>query len=152
MFYSESDKANCKKMLIKRLLCALAILLIPQIPAFILMYTSRSLVLSSFLSCLGIAGMLFYWGFCLSPVIAYLRYLNEILGGRNHEFTARLIEKGDEAQRDGVKTVALSFVDEGGDERLCYIDEIMLPKCTLTPGENYAITVHGQSILSLNLL
>ncbi len=148
MLYSENDRTLCKKMLTKRLLCALACLLVPQIPAFVLMYTGRSLVLSSVLSCAGIAGCVFYWGFNLSPVISYLKYLNEILSGRNHEFSARLLSRGDEAQRDGVKTVALSFMDEGGDERLCYIDEIKLPACSLNIGETYKITVHGQSVLS----
>ena len=150
MLYSENDKALVKKQLTRGLLITLLLTLIPSIPSIILVYTARIRWLSIVFSILGGAAAIFYFGMYVQPIISYLRYLNEIFGGRNHEFTGELTEIAQDSVREGVPCKTLFFADDAGDmQRLCYYDQIKYEKGCVTVGGRYHVTVHGQSIIAI---
>ena len=150
MLYSEADRSLVKAQLIRRLIVVVLLALIPSIPAVVLVYTARIRWLSMLLSMLGGAAAIFYYGMYTQPVIAYLRYLNEIIGGRSHEFTGELTEIAQDSVREGVPCKSLLFCDDAGDaQRLCYYDEVKYQKGCVTMGSRYRVTVHGQSIIAI---
>lgn len=150
MLYTEADKTSVKKQLLHRILITCVLALIPNIPSIVLLYTARIQWLSMTLSIIGGALAVFYWGLYVQPVIAYLRYLNEVTGGRNHEFTGALTEIAQDSVREGVPCKTLFFCDDAGDaQRLCYLDVIKHTEGMLCVGSRYRITVHGQSILAI---
>ena len=150
MLYTEADKTAVKKQLLRRIVITCVLALIPNIPSIILLYTARIQWLSMTLSIIGGALAVFYWGLYVQPVIAYLRYLNEVIGGRNHEFTGALTEIAQDSVREGVPCKTLFFCDDAGDaQRLCYLDHIKHTEGMLCVGSRYRITVHGQSILAI---
>ena len=116
----------------------------------VLLYTARIRWLSMGFSIFGAALAVFYWGLFVQPVIAYLRYLYEIIGGRSHKFTGELTEIAQDSVREGVPCKTLFFCDDAGDaQRLCYLDQLKHTEGSLTVGTRYRVTVHGQSILAL---
>ena len=147
MLYSEADRSLVKSQLIRRLAVVLLLALVPSIPAIVLVYTARIRWLSMLLSMLGGAAAIFYYGMCVQPVIAYLRYLNEIIGGRNHVFTGELTEIAQDSVREGVPCKTLFFRDE---QRLCYYDEVKYTKGFVKVGGRYRVMVHGQSIIEIS--
>ena len=151
MLYTEADKTSVKKQLLRRLAVTCVLALIPNIPSIVLLYTARIRWLSMLLSMLGGAAAIFYYGMYTQPVIAYLRYLNEIIGGRSHEFTGELTEIAQDSVREGVPCKSLLFCDDAGDaQRLCYYDEVKYQKGCVTMGSRYRVTVHGQSIIAIS--
>ena len=150
MLYTEADKTSVKKQLLRRIAVTCVLALIPNIPSIVLLYTARIRWLSMGFSIFGAALAVFYWGLFVQPVIAYLRYLNEIIGGRSHVFTGELTEIAQDSVREGVPCKTLFFCDDAGDaQRLCYLDQIKHTEGSLTVGTRYRVTVHGQSILAL---
>ena len=151
MLYSENDKALVKSQLLRRLIIVLLLALVPSIPAVILVYTARIRWLSAALSILGGAAAIFYFGLYAQPVISYLRYLHEVIGGRNHVFTGELTEIAQDSVREGVPCKSLFFRDDSGDEqRLCYYDQIKYTEGCVAVGGRYRVTVHGQSIIAIS--
>lgn len=151
MLYSAADKESIKKQLLRRLGLLLLLALIPAIPAVVLVYTARIQWLSAALGILGGSAAIFYWGLYVQPVISYLRYLHEIIGGRSHEFTGELTEIAQDSVREGVPCKTLFFRDDAGDEqRLCYYDQVKYSDGCIAVGSRYRITVHGQSIIAIS--
>ena len=146
--YQESDVKLTGKVLLRRLLIALGILVVPNIPAFVLVYTARNMVLSFLLSFLGFAAMIFFWGFYISPVIAYYRFVRDMNEGRSHEFTGRLMRYESDSLREGIPCKTMYF-EENEQERLCYFDLYKYPQQDFEEGKLYSVTVHGQSILAM---
>lgn len=150
MLYSPDDIARIQKQIWRRIAVLAVLFILPNIGAFAVMTTVRIQWLSVALSLLGAAAAIFYWGLCISPLMAYKRFLREVLTGRNHEFTGELKAVEQDSVREGVLCKALVFADDAGDEeRLCYFDVQKYPKDGLNCGERFKITVHGQSILEL---
>ena len=102
MLYSQTDKDTAKKQLTRRLIVLALLALIPNIPAVVLLLTVRIQWLSAALSILGGAAAIFCWGMFCQPIVAYLRYLHEVIGGRSHEFTGELTEIAQDSVREGV--------------------------------------------------
>ena len=149
MLYTKDDLKKSQAALQRKILVLALIALIPQIPAAILMYTARIEWLTIFLSLLGIFGALFYWGLWCAPTNAYRRFVRDILDGRSHEFSGTLARQAQESVRESVPCRTLYFVDDkDGQERLCYLD--VKKDSPLSEGGRYAVTVHGQAIVSLH--
>ena len=150
MLYTETDRSLIKKQLLRGLIVTALLALVPSIPAIVLVYTARILWLSTALSILGAALAIFYYGMYVQPVVSYLIYLNEILGGRSHEFVGELTEIAQDSVREGVPCKSLFFRDDAGDEqRLCYFDQVKYKKDCVAVGSRYHVTVHGQSIIAI---
>ena len=99
---------------------------------------------------LGCAMAIFYWGLSVYPVLAYLRYLREIVDGRTHAFTGELTEIAQDSVREGVRCKTLFFTDDAGDDqRLCYYDLNKYPQEGCSVNRRYTVTVHGQSIVAI---
>lgn len=148
--YTEKDIKNIRTQLIRRIVATIVIALIPNVIAGVIMYTVRIKGLSIGLGMLGGAAAIFYWGLYGHPVYAYLRYLREVVGGRTHEFTGKLTEIAQDSVREGVPCKTLFFCDDAGDEqRLCYYDLNKYPTEGCQVERRYAVTVHGQAIVSI---
>ena len=87
--------------------------------------------------------------FCY-PVYAYLRYAREVVTGRNHEFRGTLTTIAEDSVREGVPCKTLYFHDEAADdEKLCYFDLSKYPREGFPTGQRFVVSVHGQSIVSM---
>lgn len=150
MLYSQTDIKTTAQQLVRRIVCAVLLAIIPNIAAGVIMATVRIQGLSILLGCLGGALAIFYWGLFVSPVIAYLRYVREVVPGRSHQFHGTLRSIAQDSVRDGVPCKTLYFYDEeADDEKLCYYDLIKYPKEGFAEGNRFAVTVHGQSIVAM---
>lgn len=150
MLYSEADKKATKAQLTRRILMMVFLAILPNIAAAVIMYTVRIQWLSLLLGCLGGALAIFYWGLCCYPVYAYLRYVRDILEGRNHVFSGTLKAMAQDSVREGVPCKTMYFADDAGDEeRLCYFDLQKYPQQGFAQGQRYVVSVHGQAIISM---
>lgn len=148
MLYSQADMKETSSQLMRRIAVAAAIAIIPNIIAGVIMYTVRLQWLTILLAFLGVGAAIFYWGLCCTPITSYLRFLREILDGRNHEFHATLNVIEQDSVREGVRCKTMLFADDAGDDqRLCYFDVQKYPEGGFELQQRYVVGVHGQSII-----
>ncbi|MGI5885607.1 MAG: hypothetical protein ACOX83_11705 [Candidatus Spyradocola sp.] len=152
MLYSQEDINSARSQLIRRIAGMAVLAIVPNAIAAVIMFTARIQWLSIALGCLGGALAIFYWGLYCYPVSAYLRFVREVVEGRRHEFHGVLLRVAEDSVREGVPCKTLYFHDDAGDdEKLCYFDRNKLPKDGFQEGARYAVSVHGQSIVSMQL-
>ena len=123
MLYSQQDIQNARNQLLRRI---------------------------GLMACLGGAMAIFTWGLFCYPVYAYLRYAREVVTGRSHEFRGTLTTIAEDSVREGVPCKTLYFHDEAADdEKLCYFDLSKYPREGFPTGQRFVVSVHGQSIVSM---
>lgn len=150
MMYSDTDIKSIRAQLLRRIAFMALLVVLPNVAAGVVMNTVRIEWLSVALGFLGCAMAIFYWGMSVYPVLAYLRYLREIVDGRTHAFTGELTEIAQDSVREGVRCKTLFFTDDAGDDqRLCYYDLNKYPQQGCAVHQRYAVTVHGQSIVAI---
>ena len=150
MLYTEKDVMSARSQLLRRIGMTAALALVPNLAALLLMYTARIEGLSVALGCLGGALAIFYWGLFVYPVLAYLRFVREVVGGRSHSFTGTLTSIAEDSVREGVPCKTLYFHDEAADDaKLCYFDLSKYPREGFPTGQRFVVSVHGQSIVSM---
>ncbi len=152
MLYSQEDKQNLRKQLIRRIALTAAIFLVPFACGLVIMYTSRQQWLSWLLSVVGMAAAVLFYGLCVSPFVAYAKYLREVTAGMSRSFQGGLLREESVSVREGVRCRTLYFSDEEkeGEERLCYLDQEK--PFDFSKDRTYRITVHGQSIIEIETL
>ena len=150
MLYSQQDIQNARNQLLRRIGLMAALAILPNVAGIVVMYTIRIEWLSVLLGCLGGAMAIFTWGLFCYPVYAYLRYAREVVTGRNHEFRGTLTTVAEACVREGVPCKTLYFHDEAADdEKLCYFDLSKYPREGFPTGQRFVVSVHGQSIVSM---
>ena len=150
MLYSQQDIQNARNQLLRRIGLMAALAILPNVAGIVVMYTIRIEWLSVLLGCLGGAMAIFTWGLFCYPVYAYLRYAREVVTGRNHEFRGTLTTIAEDSVREGVPCKTLYFHDEAvDDEKLCYFDLSKYPREGFPTGQRFVVSVHGQSIVSM---
>ena len=147
--YTEQDYADiCAQFKQRRLLLAIpaAVLLAGVIVSFVFrvrwITTALSLVLG--------AGIIFCEGLLLSPLRAYRRHLNNVLHGRTRTTTGAFKEMEEVAvDRDGVKyypmMLSVGNMDDPEDDRLFYYDA-NLPRPDWKCGEMLTVTAHDKAL------
>lgn len=116
MLYSQEDKQNLRKQLIRRIALTAAIFLVPFACGLVIMYTSRQQWLSWLLSVVGMAAAVLFYGLCVSPFVAYAKYLREVTAGMSRSFQGGLLREESVSVREGVRcrTPVLQRRGEGG--------------------------------------
>ena len=142
MLYSQEDKQNLRKQLIRRIALTAAIFLVPFACGLVIMYTSRQQWLSWLLSVVGMAAAVLFYGLCVSPFVAYAKYLREVTAGMSRSFQGGLLREE--------STLYFSDEEKEGEERLCYLDQEK--PFDFSKDRTYRITVHGQSIIEIETL
>lgn len=151
MLYTDAEKQALKGQLIRRILLTIALFLAVFSGAIIVMFTSRQMWLSMVFCGLAVAAAVFFYGFFVSPFIAYYRYLKDVFEGKHREFCAQFLRSEEVSVRDGVPMQSLYFSGEHGQtERLCYLDaEKSFP---FEENAQYKVTVHGQSVIGVQAI
>jgi len=149
MLYQAQDFRTAKRraLVCKIIIAVLAVLMVAA--GMIPMLAARNQMLSTLSSIVVAMLLAFLYGTLLSPQICYQRFMRQAEEGIRHTFTGAFLDEGGESLRDGVRFVALRFVESEDEEpRRCYIDTTLLPH-TLVEGVSYDITHTGNSILSI---
>ncbi|MBR5111493.1 MAG: hypothetical protein IK099_15040 [Clostridia bacterium] len=147
--YTEQDYADIQTQIRQRRLILgipAAILLIGVIVSFVFRIRWLTTCLSLILG----AGLIFCHGMLLSPLTAYRRHLNEVLHGRTRQTTGMFKEMEETpVMRDGVKYYPMMLnvgnMEDPEDDRLFYYDA-NLPRPDWKAGDMLTVTAHDKSL------
>ena len=147
--YTEQDYSDiCAQIKQRRL--ALAIPMAMLLAGVIVSFVFRIKWLTTALSLLLGAALVFCQGMLISPLTAYRRHLDEVLHGRTRTTTGAFKEMEEVAvMRDGVKyypmMLSVGNMDDPEDDRLFYYDA-NLPRPDWKNGDMLTVTAHDKSL------
>ncbi|MBQ7656714.1 MAG: hypothetical protein IJS41_09435 [Clostridia bacterium] len=147
--YTEQDYSDiCAQIKQRRL--ALAIPMAMLLASVIVSFVFRIKWLTTALSLLLGAALVFCQGMLISPLTAYRRHLDEVLHGRTRTTTGAFKEMEEVAvMRDGVKyypmMLSVGNMDDPEDDRLFYYDA-NLPRPDWKNGDMLTVTAHDKSL------
>ena len=147
--YTEQDYADICAQIKQRMLLVYipAVLLLAGI---IVSFVFRIRWLTTALSLILGAGLIFFHGLLIKPLIAYKHHLNDVLHGRTRTTTGAFKEMEEiEVDRDGVKyypmMLSVGNMDDPEDDRLFYYDA-NLPRPDWQYGEMLTVTAHDKAL------
>lgn len=150
MLYSQQDIQNARNQLLRRIGLMAALAILPNVAGIVVMYTIRIEWLSVLLGLPGRRDGHLHLGPVLLPGLRLPALCAGGRHGRSHEFRGTLTTIAEDSVREGVPCKTLYFHDEAADdEKLCYFDLSKYPREGFPTGQRFVVSVHGQSIVSM---
>ncbi len=146
--YTETDLEAVSKQLKRAVTFVAGILFVFLTTAFIFMTQWPAWIGTGFLM-IGVCFNIFLWGMYGNPVLAYYRFVKDIVTGRTREMTGKVAWVGDQPiYKDNKLFYYEVWLDDEGVERVLYYD---MNKGTpnVEPGVTYHFRIHENYVVEI---
>lgn len=150
LMYSNDDLLSTKSQIIKYVIIVIGIFALFLAAAIIAKQSDNTLATAILV--IGVCIDIFIWGMYLSPVIAYYRYVKDIITGRSRVITGIVKEVGKEpVYKDNKLFYYEVLIEEDEIERVLLLDE-QKEWPEIFAGKNYEFKIYENYVIGIEEL